>query len=65
MPMGDRNHKNKTIAISIDDVNAIARIGAWELDVKTGVYTLNKTACEILELPEFTKLKRNENEDPY
>lgn len=59
--MGDRNHKNKTIAISIDDVNAIARIGAWELDVKTGVYTLNKTACEILELPEFTKLKRNEN----
>jgi len=52
--------KKQNIEISITDLNAIARIGYWQLDTKAGIYLLDNISCEILQLPHDTVLTKNE-----
>jgi len=42
-------------------IRAMLRIGTWKLEVKTGVYMLDKVTCEVLQLPYDTKLVRGQD----
>ncbi|WP_446050884.1 PAS domain-containing protein, partial [Zobellia laminariae] len=48
------------IDVSIADLNAIARIGYWQLDTSSDTYTLDDISCEITQLPNGTTLSTKE-----
>ena len=50
--MGTKNQKNQTIDIEPIDINAIARIGSWELLLETKTFVFNKISCDILGIPQ-------------
>ncbi|WP_339704407.1 PAS domain S-box protein [uncultured Kriegella sp.] len=52
--MNNQNHKNQTTDIAQDAINAIARIGSWEFNLETQLFTLNQISCDILEIPQST-----------
>ncbi|MBT2162926.1 PAS domain-containing sensor histidine kinase [Zobellia barbeyronii] len=50
----------QNIDISIADLNAIARIGYWQLDTSSDTYLLDDISCEITQLPNGTTLSTKE-----
>ncbi|CAM4377713.1 PAS domain-containing sensor histidine kinase [Zobellia nedashkovskayae] len=54
----DRIKQN--IDVSITDLNAIARIGYWQLDTSSETYMLDDISCEITQLPNNTILNAKE-----
>ncbi|WP_194534838.1 PAS domain-containing sensor histidine kinase [Zobellia nedashkovskayae] len=57
----DKKTMDDTSAITIRDM---LRIGTWNLNIETGIYTLDKVTCEVLGIPYDTVVKRGDN-SPY
>lgn len=52
--MNNQNHKNQTTEIARDAINIIARIGSWEFNLETKLFTIDDISCDILEIPQST-----------
>ena len=57
----DKKTMDDTSAITIRDM---LRIGTWNLNIETGIYTLDRVTCEVLGIPYDTVVKRGGN-SPY